>query len=271
MGVPIVEGRDFNDLDRDSSEAVVIISKSVADKMFPGQDALNHRVVWTDPVIQYAGISPKPRRIVGVVGDLDDVHLVPEATQTIYEPITQEGLYGGRVFVRTSGDPYALVTPITRLIRGLSADQPVEHAATLADVRAEVLTPERLNSLVFGGFAIVALAIAIVGVAGVLAFSVSARTREFGIRLAIGSQASRLLTGVIWEGTIMTALGIAAGAACGYVLARFVGSQLLDMKTPSVLPTIASAIVLLLAAIAASALPAMRAARVDVLQALRSE
>jgi putative ABC transport system permease protein len=271
MAVPIVEGRDFNDLDRDSTESVVIISKSVADKMFPGQDPLNHRVMWTDPVIQFAGLSPKPHRIVGVVGDIDDVHLVPEPTQTIYEPITQEGLFGGRVFVRTSGNPYALVAPITRLIRGLSADQPVEHAATLADVRAEVLTPERLNSLVFGGFALVALAIAIVGVAGVLAFSVSARIREFGIRLAIGSQASRLLAGVIREGALIAAIGIAVGACCGYILARVVGSQLLDMKTPSVMPTVASAAVLFLAAIAAAAVPALRAARVDVLQALRSE
>jgi putative ABC transport system permease protein len=271
MGVPIIEGRDFNDLDRDSAESVVIISKSVADKMFPGQDPLNHHVMWTDPIMKFAGVSPKLRRVVGVVGDIDDTHIVPEATATIYHPMAQEGLFGGRVFVRTAGDPYALVTSITRIIRGLSGDQPVERAATLADVRTEVLTPERLNSLVFGGFAIVALVIAIVGVAGVLAFSVSARTREFGIRLAIGSQTSRLLTGVIQEGAVMATIGIVAGAGCGYVLARFVGSQLLEMKTPSVMPTVASAIILLLAAVAASAMPAMRAARVDVLQALRSE
>ena len=99
----------------------------------------------------------------------------------------------GRLFVHARTDPYALVTPITRIIRDLSADQPVEHAATLEDIRAEVLTPDRLNTLVFGGFAAVALLIAVVGVAGVLAFSVSGRTREFGIRLAIGSQPRHLL------------------------------------------------------------------------------
>jgi ABC-type antimicrobial peptide transport system permease subunit len=190
---------------------------------------------------------------------------------TVYNPMEQQGLFGGRLFVHTHADPYGLVTPITRLIRDLSADQPVEHAATLEDIRAEVLTPDKLNSLVFGGFALVALAIAIVGVAGVLAFSVSARTREFGIRLAIGSQPSRLLAGVIREGAVMAAAGIVAGAACGYVLARLAGTYLLDMKMPSPLPVVASAFILLVAAVAASALPAARAARVDVIQALRAE
>ena len=103
-------------------------------------------------------------------------------------------IFGGRLFVHTRIDPYALVTPVTRIVREMSVDQPVEHAATLEDIRAEVLTPDRLKTIVFGGFAAVALAIAIVGVAGVLAFSVSARTREFGIRLAIGSQRRHLLT-----------------------------------------------------------------------------
>ena len=153
----------------------------------------------------------------------------------------------------------------------MSADQPIEHAATLEDVKAEVLTPDRLNSLVFGGFAVVALAIAVVGVGGVLAFSVSARTREFGIRLAVGSQSSRLVVGVMREAAVMAGAGILAGVGCGYVVARLVGSALLDIKAPSVLPTIVSALVLLVAAIAAAALPATRVARIDVLQALRAE
>ncbi len=159
---------------------------------------------------------------------------------------------------------------VTRVIRGLSADQPVEHAATLEDVRAEVLTPDRLNSLVFGVFAAVALAIALVGVAGVLAFSVSARTREFGIRLALGSQPRNLLKGVIAEGAVMAAAGVLAGAAFGYVVARLAGSYFLDIQMPGALPVILSAFVLLAAAVVASSLPAVRAARIDVIQALRA-
>src|SRR5204862_1954637 len=129
-------------------------------------------------------------------------------------PFEQQEVWGGRLFVHTRTDPYALVPPITRLVRDLAADQPVERAATLEDVRAEVLAPDRLNTFVFGGFAAVALAIAVVGVAGGLAFSVSGRTREFGIRLAIGSQPRHLLTGVIAEGAVMASAGVAAGAVC---------------------------------------------------------
>jgi ABC-type antimicrobial peptide transport system permease subunit len=180
-------------------------------------------------------------------------------------------LFGGRLFVHTRMDPYALVTPITRIVRDMAADQPVERAATLEDIRAEVLTPDRLNTIVFGGFAAVALAIAIVGVTGVLAFSVSARTREFGIRLAVGSQPGRLLAGVIAEGAVMAGAGVVAGAVLGYALARLAGGYIPDIRMPSALPVTISALVLLAAAVVASWMPAARAARVDVVQALRSE
>jgi putative ABC transport system permease protein len=205
------------------------------------------------------------------MADVDDGHLVPEPTLSIYSPFDEAPLFGGRLFIHTGGNPYALVPSVTRTIRDLSADQPVEHAATLADIRAEVLTPDRLNSLVFGVFAAVALAIAVVGVAGVLAFSVSARTREFGIRLALGSEPQRLLKGVIAEGAGMAAAGVLAGAAFGFVLARLAGRYFLDMKMPGVLPVAVSALLLMTVAVIASALPAARAARVNVMQALRSE
>src|SRR5206468_8883823 len=107
---------------------------------------------------------------------------------------------GGRLFVRAGGDPHALVTAVTRIIRQISPEQPVERAATLEDVRAAVLSPERLNAFVFSGFAGIALLIAVVGVAGVLAFSVSARTREFGVRLAVGASPGQLLARVLAEG-----------------------------------------------------------------------
>jgi len=164
-----------------------------------------------------------------------------------------------------------LVTPVTHIIRSLSADQVVERAATLEDIRAEVLTPDRLNTLVFGGFAAVALAIAIVGVAGVLAFSVSGRTREFGIRLAIGSAPGRILTGVIAEGVVIASAGVVAGCLFGYALGSWARSSFPDMRMPDAVPVVGSALILLAAALVASVLPAARAARVDVMQALRSD
>ena len=146
-------------------------------------------------------VKTEPRRIIGIAKDVDDENVVPGPAMSVYHPFEQE-IGGGRIFVHARTDPYALVPPITRIIRELAPDQPVEQAATLDDVRAEVLAPNRLNALVFGGFAAVALTIAVVGVAGVLAFSVSARTREFGIRLAIGSAPRHLLTRVLGEGSI---------------------------------------------------------------------
>jgi len=178
---------------------------------------------------------------------------------------------GGRLFVHVRSDPYAMVMPITHIIRKISADQPVERAATLEDVRAEVLSTDRLNAVVFGVFAGVAMLIAVVGVAGVLAFSVSGRTREFGIRLAVGSQPRHLLMRVITEGVAMAILGLAAGVACGFALAQLAQSLLSDLKTPDVLPVTGAAGILMLAAVIASVIPAARAARVDVIQARRTE
>jgi putative ABC transport system permease protein len=280
LGVPIIAGRDFNALDdnNDNKEPVVIVSQTLAQRMFPNQDAVNRHVYWTDPVLQFASGTDlekarmmAPHRIIGVTADIDDQHVVPEPTVTIYSHFDEGTLFGGRLFIHTGTNPYALVPSVTRIIRDMSADQPVEHAASLADIRAEVLTPDRLNSLVFGVFAAVALAIAVVGVAGVLAFSVSSRTREFGIRLALGSEPQRLLKGVIAEGTVMAAVGVLAGAAFGFVLARLAGRYFLDVKMPGALPVFVSAFVLMAVAVIASVLPAARAARVDVMQALRSE
>jgi putative ABC transport system permease protein len=270
LGVRLMAGRDFTDADRRDAEKVVIVSHSLAQRMFPNGDAVNRRFMWTDPVMQFIGVSTGPRRIIGIAADVDDENVVPGPAMTVYHPFEQE-IGGGRMFVHARTDPYALVRPITRIIRELAADQPVEQAATLEDIRAEVLAPDRLNALVFGVFAGVALLIAVVGVAGVLAFSVSARTREFGIRLAIGSQPRHLLTRIVGEGALIAGAGVVTGAAGGIVLARLAGSYIAEVRLPGALPIAAAALILVAAAILASLMPAARASRVDVVQALRSE
>ena len=269
LDVPIVAGRDFTDDDGRDSDNLVIVSQSLARRMFPSVEAaVNGRLMWTDSnFLQFGGVSGKPRRIVGVAADIDDENIVARPTMTVYSP----GI-SGRLFVRTHAeDPYTLVPSITRIIRQMSADQPIERAATLEDVRAEVLTPDRLNALVFGGFALVALTIAIVGVAGVLAFSVNARMREFGIRLAIGSAPRHLLARVLGEGAVIAGAGLIAGALVGLALTRLASGLFGVIRMQGVLSIAGAATLLMIAAILASLLPAARASRVDVLQALRSE
>jgi putative ABC transport system permease protein len=270
LGVPVIEGRDFRDLDRDGAERVVIVSQSLANTMFPGQEAIGRELRWTDGVMKFIGISYDPRRIVGVVPDFDDENIIPEPAMTVYQPVDQEGWYG-RLFVRTSGNAYALVPPITQAIHQMDVDQPVERASTLEDVRAEVLTPDKLNAVVFGGFAAVALLISVVGVAGVLAFSVSARTREFGIRVALGAQPRDILTGVLREGAAIAGIGVTAGLVLGFVGSRVLVRLVSDVQMPSLLMFLASGIIILAAAVVAAAVPAARAASVNAVEALRAE
>src|SRR5580658_8399081 len=158
LGVPIIAGRDFNALDGQNNdqnkngqnkndqnkndEPVVIVSATLAQRMFPNQDAVNRHVYWTDPVLQYFGGSDAekarllaPHRIIGVVADIDDEHVVPEPALTVYDNLDEGPLFGGRLFIHTCANPYALVPSVTRTIRDMSADQPVERAATLEDIR----------------------------------------------------------------------------------------------------------------------------------------
>jgi putative ABC transport system permease protein len=267
LGIRRLSGREFTNDDRADAEPVVIVSQSVAQRLFPNGDALNRHMWWTDP---YLGSVKLMRRIVGVVADADDESVRREAAMTVYMPVQQIG-YGGRLFVRASVDPYALVPAITRTVHEIDADQAVERAATLEDVRAAVLSPERVNAFVLSGFAGIALLIAVVGVAGVLAFSVSARTREFGVRMAVGSAPSQLLARVLSEGVLIAVIGIAVGAAGGYALARLAGRVFSTVPLPGVLPVAGAAVVLIGAAVVASLIPAARASHVDVIQALRSE
>jgi ABC-type antimicrobial peptide transport system permease subunit len=189
---------------------------------------------------------------------------------TVYQPTDQEG-WQGRLFVRAEQDPYSLAPAITRTVHEISAEQPVERASTLADIRAEVLTPDKLNAVVFGGFAAVALLISVVGVAGVLAFSVSGRTREFGIRMALGAQPRDILKDVLAQGLAIAGLGVGIGVVFGFIFASGISRFVTEVRLPGLLAFGTSAFVILAAAVIASAVPAARAARVNAVEALRAE
>jgi predicted lysophospholipase L1 biosynthesis ABC-type transport system permease subunit len=248
----------------------VIVSETLAHQVFGGRDPINRTLFWSDPIAKFIGLNTEPRRIVGVVPDIDDEHILPQPIMAVYHPFEQE-VAGGRVFVHTRVDPYPLVPQITRMVRDLAAEQPVERAATLDDIRAEVLAPDRLNTAVFGLFAVVALAIAVIGVAGVLAFAVSGRTREFGIRLALGAVPRNLLAGVIQNGAVIAGAGIVVGVAGGYVAARLAASYLENVQMPGAVAVFAAGGVLLAAGVVASLVPAARAARTNVIEALRAD
>jgi predicted permease len=272
LGIPLLEGHDFTDADKADSELVAVISKSIAQQLFRGQDPINRHVMWTDPLIKVAGgISPNPRRIIGVAADVDDANILPQHNLTIYQPFSQGPSFGACLLVHSARDPVALIPAITKTIRAAAATQPVEHASTLEAVRTEVLANDRVNAIVFGGFAILALAISVIGIAAVLAFSVSWRRREFAIRLAVGAQPLWILATVLTDGAITAAMGITAGGLVGWGLSRLAGNYISELQLPGPIPLIGSAAVVVTAAILASLVPAARAARVDAVQALRAE
>ena len=266
LGVPLLAGRDFTEADQTGSEPVVVVSESVARRLFPNGEAVNHRLWWTE-----GRWDRKPRRIIGVVADVDDENVVPGPALTIYGIADDQTNMPGRLFVHAERNPYALVPAVTRVIRETLADQPVERAATLEDVRAEVLAPERLNAFVISGFAGVALLIAVVGVAGVLAFGVTARMRELGVRMALGATPRRVLVRVLLEGGLIVAIGIVAGAAGIYGFISVARAFVESFQPPGALPVVGAAAVLTVAGVLASLMPAAKAAHLDVVEALRSE
>jgi predicted permease len=274
LGIPILAGRDFTADDRADGDRVVIVSSSIAEELFADRKVVDRELRWTDVVMQFIGVSQDPRRIVGVVADVVDEGSGADgeaaSTRAVYHPFEQQ-LAGGRLFVHARGNPYELVPTITQMVREMAADQPIEQAATLADIRAEVLAPVRLNTMVFGGFAAVALAISIVGVAGVLAFSVSGRTRELGLRLALGSYPSRIMLGILGDGLAVGIGGLLAGGVGGFLLIRVAGRFINGLEAPGALALVGAALLLLLAAVVASIAPAARAARVDVMRALQTD
>jgi predicted permease len=271
LGIPLLEGHDFTEADKKDSELVVMVSKSVAERLFPGQDALDRHILWTDPLIKIAGISAKGRRIIGVLADVDDANILPQHNLTIYSPFSQGPLFGASLLVRSGKNPLALIPSITKTIRAVAATQPVDHASTLEEVRTEVLANNRVNAIVFGGFAILALAISVVGIAAVLAFSVSWRTREFAIRIAVGAQPRRILANVLIDGATTAAIGIMAGGLVGWGMSSLAGNYISELQLPGPIPLIGSAAVVVMSAVLASLVPAARAARVDITEALRTE
>ncbi len=261
LGVPLLSGRFFTDQDNAGAPAVVIISQSFARHYFPNEDPIGKRI---------AGSDKKWATIVGVVGDIKQFTLDREAVDTAYVPNAQSA-NGGTLLVKTAGDPWNYVAQIRKAVYSVDPEQPITDVATLDELRGKSLAVTRLTSILLALFAALALAIAATGLSGVTALLVSQRTREIGIRLALGAQRGEVLRMVVGQSMRVIMIGLAAG-----VLGALLGSRLLSnllFQTPSTDPLtfFAVAVVLLLVAMIASYLPARRVTRVDPLIALRAE
>ena len=268
-GISLLKGREFESTDRDSSALVVILNESFAKRLFADRDPIGQQVAWTGEVLKYVPIAQGWRTVVGIVADTKDNGPDLPAPPIVYQPFAQGSFYGS--FVIRGEGAEALAPAAMKVIRDLTPDQPIEKVQTLESIREATIAPQRLNALLVGAFGILALAIAAVGIGGVLAFFISQRTAEIGIRMSLGADATRVIRMVLADGGILLASGIGLGVAGSLIVSRFLRGLLFGV--PAQDPITFGTVALLMAAVglAACAVPAIRAARVDPLIAMRHE
>jgi putative ABC transport system permease protein len=270
-GISFLQGRPFSTTDRRDGEKVVILNKSLAEKLFPGQDPLGRRVAWTGEVLKFISVSGDWRTIIGVVGDTRDQGLDSEPTPTVYQPFAQEEIYAGALVIRTRSDAALLEGPVRRTIREMYPRQLIENVATLEQVRDGDVAPRRLNAMLITSFGVLAMLIAVVGIAGVLAFSVSSRTNEIGIRMSLGADGGRVRRMVLSEGGLMLGAGLALGIGGSLAASRLMQGLLFGVAPNDPTTLLVVTLALGISGLVACWLPAVRAARVDPAIALRSE
>jgi predicted permease len=269
MGIPILRGRGIERGDSARSRRVAVISESAARRFFPDEDPLGRTITlgWG----QGEG-SPKPGgEIVGIVGDVKEAGLAEENPPEIYLPHAQTPVPSMDVLLRTSVDPMSLGPSAAALVRGLDAELPVARMRTLDDVVARSISEPRFYMVLLGAFAGTALLLAALGIFGVMSYAVVQRSREIGIRVALGAHPAHLRRMVLGQALLLAAAGVGAGLLGALGLSRAIRSLLFELS-PTDPATLAGVAALLMAvALLASYLPARRATRVDPLVALRSE
>lgn len=267
LGIPLLRGRTFDALDDSATTAVAILSERMAQDLFGSDDPLGRRIAQQ----QFNGTWGPWLTVVGVAGDTRDRGLAQAGVHVMYRP-SKQSFPGSSIIVRTAGGvSSSLPAAVADAVHRLDPDRPVDQVATLEDLRSEDIAPERLNATLFSAFALLALVIASVGVLAVLAFTVSQRTQEFGVRMALGAQTQQVLGMVLKEGAFMAAGALVVGVVAAVFLSRFLTGLLFQVE--AVDPATYAGVALVLGAVAllAAYLPARRATRVDPLEALRSE
>ena len=269
-GIPLLTGRDFTAADRSSGEKVVILNKTLADRLFPTGNPIGRRVAWTGDVLRFIGVSGDWRTVVGVVNDTKDGGLDSKPLPVSFLPVAQAEFPPGGLVIRSTVNPTGLSTAARAIVRSIAPDQPIKNVMSLEAVRDESVGPRRLNALLLGGFGILALVIAAIGIAAVLAFNVSARTNEIGIRMALGAAPSRVTAMIVREGGLLVGLGLAVGVAGSLALSRFIEGLLFGVASRDPLTLVAVAVTMTTIGLVACWLPAARASRIDPSDALRA-
>jgi ABC-type antimicrobial peptide transport system permease subunit len=248
-----------------------MLNRKFAKQLFGDEDPIGRRVAFTGEALKFTPFTDDWHTVVGVVGDTRDRGLDGDLSSTLYEPFAQELIINGTLVVRTSSDPSVVQPMIIKAIRDIAPTQLIEHVQTVEQIRDEAVAPRRLNAMFIASFGALAFAIAMVGIAGVLAFSVSSRTAEIGIRMSLGADAARVRRMVLGEGGALLAVGLAFGIAGALFATRLLRGLLFGITPHD--PTTLGAVAFVLAAvgIAACWLPAARAAHVDPAVALRAE
>jgi predicted permease len=266
VGLQLVAGRTLTHMDMAESDSVVVINEAMARTYFGGEDPIGRRIGWS-----FSGNGYSPwATVVGVVEDSRDFGLDQTGVHVVYQPAAQS-FFGPTLLIKSAGDPLALTQHVVEAIHQLDPNRPVDRVQTLDELRSEDVAPQRLNATLFGAFAALALAIAAVGVLGVLAFSVTQRTREFGVRMAVGADQGRVLRLVLGEGVALVVVALMAGGLAGIGLSRLLSGLLFEIEPLDPLTYATAGAVLGAVAITAAVLPARRATRVEPSVALRAE
>jgi putative ABC transport system permease protein len=270
-GIPLLRGRQFTNADRYGSARVVIINQALADRLFPGESPLDRHIAWTGDGLRFSPFNGDWRTVVGVMGNTHDGGLDAEPPATVYMPFAQELTYLGGLVVRADSNVSALAGAATRVVRDLAPGIPIENVLTVAQIKDQSVTPRRLNAVLVWSFGLLALIIAAVGIAGVLAFSVSTRTNEIGIRMSLGADPARVQRMILGEGGGLLAIGLGLGLPGALFAARGIQGLLFGVAPYD--PATFGAVALLMAAIgiAASWIPALRASRVDPVITMRAQ
>jgi predicted permease len=271
-GIPLLAGREFASTDRIDAARVVILNQTLADRLFPDQDPIGRRVAWTGDVLRFIPVSGDWRTVVGVVGNTRDAGPDAPVPSAVFQPLAQNDLqYFPGGFVIRSPAATTLAPQVSRIIRELVPDQPIERVATLAQIREETIAPQRLNALLVGTLGALALAIAAVGIGGVLAFFISQRTGEIGIRMSLGAEPGRVMRMVLADGGILLAAGIGLGIMASLLVARLIRGLLFGVAPVDPATFLAVSVIMAAVGLAACAVPAVRAARLNPVVAMRSE